>query len=125
VAIVDDDESVRRGMARLIAAYSLRVSAYASAREFLDSLPAEVPACLILDLQMPDMDGLQLLHHLAGNGPTIPTIVVTGNDEPGIRYRCEMAGAKACLAKPVRADVLLSAVQSVLAPERTTDPSRV
>jgi FixJ family two-component response regulator len=125
VAFVDDDESVRRGMTRLIAAYSLRVSAYASAREFLDSLKGEVPACLILDLQMPDMDGLQLLHHLAANGSTIPAIVVTGNDEPGIRYRCEMAGAKACLSKPVTADILLGAVQSVLAQERTTDRSKV
>jgi FixJ family two-component response regulator len=125
VAIVDDDESIRRAMTRLIAAYSLRVSAYASAREFLDSLGSEVPACLILDLQMPDMDGLQLLHHLAANGPSIPTIVVTANDEPGIRYRCEMAGAKACLSKPASADLLLGAVQSALAQERTTNRSKV
>ena len=115
VAIVDDDASVRRAMLRLCAAYSLRAKAYASAREFLASLEIEVPDCLILDLQMPDMTGLELLQHLAGSGRRIPTVVVTGNDEDGMRHRCELAGAAAFLLKPVSADILISTIRTVVA----------
>jgi FixJ family two-component response regulator len=114
VAIVDDDRSVRRAVARLIAAHALTVKGYTSAREFLDSLNIEVPSCLVLDLQMPEMDGLQLLQHLAGAGYSIPTIILTGIDEPNIRRRCELAGAIAFFPKPVRGNELVRAIQSVM-----------
>lgn len=125
IAIVDDDASVRRAMLRLCAAYSLRAKAYASAREFLVWLETEVPDCLIVDLQMPEMTGLQLLQHLAGSGPRIPSIVLTGNDEDGIRHRCELAGAAAFLFKPVSADTLISTIHTVVAADSDRKSSAV
>jgi FixJ family two-component response regulator len=115
IAIVDDDESVRRAMARLIEAYSsFQVRIYASGREFLDSLKIGVPNCLIVDLRMNDMTGLQLLHSLAGMGLRIPAIVATADDEPGMRHRCKLAGAVAFLVKPVMSDPLLNAIKTAM-----------
>jgi FixJ family two-component response regulator len=120
IAIVDDHESVRRAMARLVGAYSsFQVQTYASGREFLDSLKISVPNCLIVDLRMKDMTGLELLHSLAGMGLRIPTIVATADDEPGMRHRCKLAGAVAFLVKPVMSDPLLDAIKTAMsAPER-------
>jgi FixJ family two-component response regulator len=114
IALVEDDDSLRRATARLLSAYSFEVCAYASAREFLDSLRASQPACLILDLQMNDMTGLELLHHLAGTEFRIPTIVTTAHDEPGTRHRCELAGAFGFLLKPLHGDALIEAIESAL-----------
>jgi FixJ family two-component response regulator len=114
VAIVDDDPSVRRALARLIGAYSFEPRPYSSAREFLDSLNNGAPACLLVDLQMDDMTGLELLHRLAGLGLKIPTIVVTAQDEPGMRHRCSLAGATAFLVKPVTGDPLLEAIEAAI-----------
>ena len=114
IAIVDDDKSVRRAMARFLAASSFQVRCYASAHEFLVALESEKPDCLIVDLRMPGMTGLELLHHLAGSGPSIPTIAVTGDDEPGLRHRCELAGASLFLTKPVPGETLLSAIRAVM-----------
>ena len=119
IAIVDDDESVRRAMARLIGVHSFQVQTYASGHEFLDSLKISVPNCLIVDLTMNDMTGLELLHSLAGMGLRIPTIVVTAVDEPGMRHRCKLAGAIAFLVKPVMGDPLLDAIKTAMSvPER-------
>jgi FixJ family two-component response regulator len=114
VAIVDDDPSVRRALARLIGAYAFKPRTYASAREFLDSLASGTPACLLVDLQMDDMTGLELLHRLVGLGLKIPTIVVTAQDEPGMRHRCRLAGATAFLVKPVTGDPLLEAIEAAM-----------
>jgi FixJ family two-component response regulator len=121
IAIVDDHDSVRRAMARLIGAHSsFQVQTYASGREFLDSLKSSVPNCLIVDLRMNDMTGLQLLHCLAGMGLRIPTIVATADDEPGMRHRCKLAGAVAFLVKPVMGGPLLHAINIAMsAPERS------
>jgi FixJ family two-component response regulator len=114
VAIVDDDSSVRRAQARLLGACSFCVQTYQSGREFLDSLNSSVPACLIVDLQMADMTGLELLQHLAGMGLRIPSIVVTARDESDIRHRCELSGAVAFLLKPVMKDPLLKAIKAAI-----------
>jgi FixJ family two-component response regulator len=119
IALVDDDASVRRAMARLLEALSLQVRTYSSGREFLDSLKIGVPACLIVDLQMNGMTGLELLTHLAGTGLRIPTIIVTADDEPGMRHRCQLAGAVAFLVKPVTSDPLLETIKAAMsAPAR-------
>lgn len=112
IAIVDDDESVRRAMARLLRLYSFQVQAYPSGREFLESLAVKIPDCLIVDLQMNQMTGLELLHHLVGMGLKIPTIVATARDEPAMRHRCMLAGAAAFLVKPVSLDSLLGAIRA-------------
>jgi FixJ family two-component response regulator len=121
VAIVDDDEAVRRALTRLVKAYSYSVQTYPSGREFLDSLKIGVPACLIVDLQMNDMTGLELLHHLARTGLRIPTIVATADDEPGMRHRCKLAGAVAFLVKPVMSDPLLEAIENAMSATENAD----
>jgi FixJ family two-component response regulator len=114
IAIVDDDTSVRRALARLIGAYSFNVQTYQSGRDFLDSLKTYAHSCLIVDLQMEDMTGLELMHRLACMGLRIPTIVVTARDEPGVQHRCEISGAVAFLLKPVTRDLLLKAIKAAM-----------
>jgi FixJ family two-component response regulator len=111
VAIVDDEESVCRALARLLRAYSFQVRTYQSAREFLASLNNSVPACLIVDLHMPYMTGLELLHHLADRGLGIPAIVVTARDVSDMQRRRELPGSVAFLLKPVMLDPLLKAIE--------------
>jgi FixJ family two-component response regulator len=119
VAIVDDDQAVRRALARLVEAHSYNVQTCQSGREFLDSLKVGVPACLIVDLQMNGMTGLELMHHLSDTGLRIPTIVATADDEPGMRHRCKLAGAVGFLVKPVMSDPLLEAIKAAMsAPDR-------
>jgi len=120
VAIVDDDESIRRAAARLLGACSFHVHTYASGREFLDSLKTGTPACLILDLNLNNgMSGLDVLHYLAATGLRIPTIVATAHNEQGIRHQCACAGADAFLVKPVNADLLVKTIRSITLGEPT------
>jgi FixJ family two-component response regulator len=114
IAVVDDDVSVRRAYARLIGTHSFCVQTYGSGAEFLDTLSTSVPACLIVDLQMDDMTGLELLHRLTTMGLRIPAIVVTARDEPGVQHRCKLWGAVAFLVKPVMGDLLLSAIKDAI-----------
>ena len=112
IAVVDDDSSVRKALARLLSVFSYRVQTYGSVNEFLQSLEAGMPACLIVDLQMEGMTGLELQHHLRNTGTRIPTIVVTAHEEPGLQDRCKDAGASAVLLKPVAKDQLLAAIEA-------------
>ena len=114
IAIIDDDVGVGRALARLIKANSYRVQVYRSAPEFLDSLNAVTPDCLIVDLQMEEMTGLQLVHHLADMGLRIPAIFVTARDEPGMQQACEATGAVAFLLKPVMSEPLFGAIDAAL-----------
>lgn len=114
VAIVDDDLAVRRGLARLLGASAIRVRSFGSAREFLESLSADVPECLIVDLQMPEMTGLELQGELARLGARIPTIVITAHNERGLRERCLAAGAAAYLVKPLDSTMLLATIDSAV-----------
>lgn len=110
IAIVDDDISVLKGLARLLRSRSLVIRTYSSASDFLAVLSEGLPECLIVDLQMPDMNGLELQRHLIRNGIRIPTIVITAHNESGTREQCESAGAKAFLPKPLHDKVLLAAI---------------
>ena len=114
LAIVDDDPSVGRALARLISAHSYSVQVYQSPREFLDALKTGTPACLIVDLQMEEMTGLQLVHQLGDMGLRLPTIFVTARDEPGMQHSCEASGAIAFLLKPVMSEPLLNAIRAAL-----------
>jgi FixJ family two-component response regulator len=114
VAIVDDDSAVRRALSRLLGASTIRAQSFASAREFLDSLALSVPDCLILDLQMPEMTGLELQRELVRLGTRIPTIVITAHNEAGLRERCLAAGATAYLVKPLDATELLASISSAV-----------
>jgi len=118
IAIVDDDASVRKALGRLVSVFSYRVQTFGLAREFLDSLTAEVPACLIVDLQMEETTGLELQQHLQATGSRIPTIVLTAHDEPGMQDRCTDAGAVAFLVKPVAKELLIEAIETATATRR-------
>jgi FixJ family two-component response regulator len=109
IAIVDDDPAVLKALARLLRARGLEVRTYNSARQFLGALHEGLPECLIVDLQMPDMTGLELQRSLIHSGVRIPTIVITAHNEAGTRERCEQAGA-AFLPKPLQGASLLAAI---------------
>jgi FixJ family two-component response regulator len=112
IAIVDDDPSVLKALARLLGAHSFAAKTYLSAPQFLASLSEGPPDCLIADLQMPEMTGLELQLTLARRGVRIPTIIITAHDEAGTRERCKSAGAIAYLLKPVQDASLFAAIDA-------------
>jgi FixJ family two-component response regulator len=112
IAVVDDEQAVLKGLTRLLNARSMHARPYSSAREFLSALRDGLPQCLVLDLQMPEMNGVELLEHLKSEGMQIPTIIVTAHDDPAQRQRCERAGAVAFLLKPVRDVSLFAAIDA-------------
>ena len=126
IAIVDDDPSVLKALARLLKLRAIEVRTYESARDFLaslaDGMPDELPECLIVDLQMPEMSGLELQHHLNRAGIRIPTIVITANREAEMREQCEAAGAETYLLKPLQDTSLFEAIDDARA--RTTGSRR-
>lgn len=110
IAVVDDEESIRKSLRRLFSAAQLDVAVYASGQEFLDSLTGSQPDCLVLDLQMPGLTGLEVQRVLAGARVRFPTIIITAHDEPETRARCLSAGAAAYLCKPLHDELLLDAI---------------
>jgi len=114
IAVLDDDPSVRKGLSRLLEAYSYRVRTYEGPQQFIESLRLQAPECLIPYMNMQPMNGGELLRYLTDNGTRIPTIILTGEDEPERRERCQQAGAVAFLVKPVTVDQLLRAIQTAL-----------
>ena len=112
IAIVDDDPSVLKALARLLSTRSFNTRTYPSATQFLASLPQGLPDGLILDLQMPNMTGLELLQYLNHQGIKIPTIIITAHDEPGMRDRCIAVGSVAYLLKPVEETSLFAAIDA-------------
>jgi FixJ family two-component response regulator len=115
IAIVDDDPSILKALAVLLSSRSLQAKTFQSGRQFLASLADELPSCLILDLQMPEMTGLEVQQDLARRGLKIPTIIVTAHDAAEMRVRCKSAGAIAYLSKPVRDELLFAAIDGATA----------
>jgi FixJ family two-component response regulator len=111
VAIVDDDPSVLKALARLLRTRAVHCKTYKSAQEFLTTLPNGLPDCLVLDLHMPGMTGMDLHEHLARMGIRVPTIVITAHGDDKVRERLESAGLVAVLAKPLRNEALLAAIK--------------
>jgi FixJ family two-component response regulator len=95
VAIVDDDESFRIALRRLIKSHGLNTATFDSGKMFLDSLPGRQPDCVLLDLDMPGLSGMDVLKSLQTAGWKLPVIIVTGNDQPTLRAQCLGAGAMA------------------------------
>jgi FixJ family two-component response regulator len=128
VAIVDDEESIRKSLRRLLMAADLDAVVYASGQEFLDTLRGRHPHCLILDLQMPGLTGLEIQRALTASGVQFPTIIITAHDEPETRARCLGAGVAAYLCKPLHDELLLDAIANVMgrvgAPTGTEDHKR-
>jgi FixJ family two-component response regulator len=114
VSIVDDDASLRRSLRNLLTSVGLRVETFESAEDFLRSAQRETTACLVLDLRMAGMNGLDLLRHLAVTGSRIPAVILTAHGEEEARRRALEAGAVAFLTKPFQGDALLDAVQTAM-----------
>jgi len=114
VSIVDDDVSVRRSTRRLLHSAGLRAEAFASAEEFLMSGRAEETTCLILDLRMPGMNGLQLQRRLAEDSNPVPIVFVTAHSSPEEERQALLAGATQFLQKPISKEVLLLAIRNAL-----------
>jgi len=114
VAVVDDEESIRKSLRRLFMAADLEAAVFGSGQEFLDSLRGRQPDCLVLDLQMPGLTGLEVQRILAGSGARFPTIIITAHDEPEARARCLAAGVAAYLCKPLHDEMLLDAIAGVM-----------
>jgi two-component system, LuxR family, response regulator FixJ len=110
VAIVDDEEPVRRALERLLRSAGLDARAFATGGGFLAGLAARRPDCLIADLHMPGMSGLELLRQLQARDSRLPVVVITAYDDPGAHARCIEAGAAAYLRKPLDQRVLLEAI---------------
>ena len=114
VSIVDDDVSVRRSTRRLLLSSGLRAEAFASAEDFLQSGRVAERACLLLDVRMPGMDGLELQHRLAESGRLIPIVFLSARASEEEERRALRAGAADFLRKPVSKDALLNAIRTVL-----------
>jgi FixJ family two-component response regulator len=116
VAIVDDDASMREALARLLRVHGINSRNYPSARAFLEALPSHMPDCLVVDVNMPDMTGIELQCELLNCGIRIPTIVITATDDKGIAASAASLGAAAFFVKPVLRDALMAAIDSAQKP---------
>jgi FixJ family two-component response regulator len=115
VSIVDDDASVRAAMQSLVRSLGLVAFAFESADDFLRSPRVDDSACLITDVQMPGMSGLDLQDRLIAQGSRIPIIFITAFPEQTIRSRAEAGGALACLEKPFRCGAMVELLRQALA----------
>jgi FixJ family two-component response regulator len=114
VAIVDDDASVRQSTCRLIRSFGYHAEAFSSGEEFLNSARAAQAACLILDVRMPGMDGLEVQRQLAERNAGIPIVFLTAQASGEEENRARRAGAVDVLRKPVGKDTLLRVLENVL-----------
>jgi FixJ family two-component response regulator len=112
VAILDDDPSIRSAIRRLLNTSNITVSTYATCMELFDSIATFGPDCLVLDLQMPGMTGIDVMRYLTQRGMHYPTVIITAHDEPGSREMCLGGGASAYLRKPLDADALFEAIEA-------------
>lgn len=114
LSLVDDDASVRKATGRLIRSFGFTVEVFASGEEFLCFGSLRITSCLVLDVQMPGMSGLQLQSHLAAGGYCIPIIFITAHPDEEIRAQALEAGAVAFLIKPFGEEALLEGIRSAL-----------
>ena len=118
VFVVDDDLSVRRSTERLIRSIGLEVQTFASAREFLKNPPPARPACLVLDVRMPGLSGMDLQRELTQSGIHIPIIFITAHGDIPMSVRAMKAGATEFLTKPFRSRNLLEAIRAAIHRDR-------
>jgi FixJ family two-component response regulator len=114
VFIVDDDAPLRESLRNLIRSVGLRVELFASAQEFLQSRQPDAPSCLVLDVRMPGLSGLDLQKQTSEAGLEIPIIFITGHGDVPMTVRAMKAGAVEFLTKPFRDQDLLDAIQQAL-----------
>jgi FixJ family two-component response regulator len=120
VMIVDDDESVRKAARRLIKSYGFAVETFPSAEGFLASRRLDETACLVLDVQMPGLNGLELQSHLIAGGHQVPIIFITAFSDENARAQALNAGALGYLVKPFEEADLLNAINLALQRQENT-----
>jgi FixJ family two-component response regulator len=114
ITVIDDDASVRKALKRLIRSAGMASHAFASAEDFLAS-PLPLPDCLVLDLRMPGMSGLELQQHLAAEHRPVPIVFISAHDDDQTRHAALAAGAAAFLHKPFDDHTLLEAIAQATA----------
>ena len=124
VFVVDDDESMRQSLKNLIGSVGLKVQAFASAQEFLRSKLTDVPGCLVLDVRLPGLSGLDLQKRMVEAGMEMPIIFITGHGDIPMTVRAIKAGAVEFLTKPFRDQDLLDAIQQALERDRIAREQR-
>ena len=123
VAIVDDDVSIQRALARLLYAVGWQAVTFTSAEAFLQTSMQALPDCLVLDVWLPGMNGVELLEHVVATGSTLPAVIITAHDDLQMRMRAMQAGAVAYLLKPLDGQDLLQALQAALDGQRLSGGS--
>jgi FixJ family two-component response regulator len=116
VAVVDDDNSFARALGRLLRASGFGAHTYPSAEAFLAAWTLPHPDCLVLDMQLGGMSGLDLQRRLCEIGALVPIIFVTAHDAPGVRQEAQQAGCSAYFLKPVLGKLLLEAITKAVNP---------
>ena len=125
VFVVDDDDAVRRFLSGLIASVGLNVETYASAQEFLDAYERGRAGCLVLDIRMPGMSGLELQKELVERNIQIPVIILTGHGDVQIAVQTMKAGAFDFIEKPFNNELLLDRIQKAMAQQVDVTADRV
>jgi len=115
IVVVDDDQALRDALESMLKAAGFRVGKFSSAEEYLASPDRQRASCLILDVRLPGMSGIELQHLLRSMGDAIPIVFLTGHGDAAIREMVMKAGALGFLTKPVRRDVLLERIWSAAA----------
>jgi FixJ family two-component response regulator len=118
VFVVDDDHSVRRSLTRLLRSAGYQAEGFASAADFLAHLPGDGPACVLVDVRMPDMSGFDLFRQLQQRCPALPVVFITGHGDTAMADRALEAGASDFLVKPIEESLLLAAVEQALTASR-------
>ena len=124
VHVVDDDEALRRAMARLLRTAGFETVAYETAQAVLNAAPNLSSGCMLLDLRMPGMDGLELLARLGEFGIDLPVIVLTGHGDVPTAVRAMKAGAVDFIEKPIDETHLLTAIEAAVAEKRPAPGDR-
>jgi FixJ family two-component response regulator len=120
IAVVDDEDSVRKAVLRVLRAAGFCARGFASGAEFLNSWHFDRPDCLVLDLQMPGLSGMEVQKSLVSAGAQFPIVIITAHDAPSLRDECIRQGAAAYLCKPLDIGALLHAVARV-----SSSPDRI
>lgn len=115
IAIVEDDESLRQAIVGLVRSLGYRVAAYANAEDFLAADAGRPSNCVITDIQMPGLSGIDLKLRLAADGVTTPVIMVTARAEPALHEKAMASGAYCLLRKPFTAEALIECLEQALA----------
>lgn len=117
VAILDDDFSVRTAISRLLKASGMIGDTFGTGFEFINSIDKTRPDCILADLYMPTLDGVEVMNYLRGIGIATPVIIMTAHDDPALRDSCMRAGATAYLRKPLEAAELLDTITRCTTPD--------